>query len=105
MRLKYNTNGNIPTKVFYCNPNAAQQKGMLKKNHEYISLVIPKGFSIDYYTEEDITKRMNHINNKARDSLNGCNPFKLSLMIFDYILHDVLQLKEITQIRCHCVLN
>lgn len=78
---------------------------MIKKNHEYINLVIPKGFSIDYNTEEDITRRMNNINNKARDSLNGCNPFKLSLMIFDYILHDVLQLKEITQIRCHCVLN
>jgi IS30 family transposase len=32
-RLEYDKNGEIRTKVFYCNPNSSWQKGMLEKNH------------------------------------------------------------------------
>lgn len=81
--LECGPDGEIRTKVFYCNPNAAWQKGMIEKNHEYIRLVIPKGNNMDVYTQEDITRLMNHINSEARDSLNGCTPFKLSLMLLD----------------------
>lgn len=95
VRMECDQNGEIRTKVFYCNPNAAWQKGMIEKNHEYIRLVIPKVHSMDGYTQENITKLMNHINSEARDSLNGCTPFKLSLMLLDHKLHDTLHLKEI----------
>ncbi|SEU28742.1 Transposase and inactivated derivatives, IS30 family [Lacrimispora sphenoides] len=95
VRMECDPNGEIRTKVFYCNPNAAWQKGMIEKNHEYIRLVIPKGYSMDSYAQENITKLMNHINSEARDSLNGCTPFKLSLMLLDHKLHDALHLKEI----------
>ncbi len=95
VRMECDPNGEIRTKVFYCNPNAAWQKGMIEKNREYIHLVIPKGYSMDGYTQENITKLMNHINSEARDSLNGCTPFKLSLMLLDHKLNDVLHLKEI----------
>lgn len=94
-RLECAKNGEIRTKIFYCNPNSSWQKGMIEKNHEYIRYVIPKGHSLDSYTQADAMKLMNHINSEARDSLNGCTPFKLSQLLLDNALHKVLKLREI----------
>lgn len=94
-RLECDENGEVRTKIYYCNPNSSWQKGMLEKNHEYIRYVIPKGQSLDLYSQKDATLLMNHINSEARDSLNGCTPFKLSLMLLDDQLHKLLGLIEI----------
>jgi IS30 family transposase len=94
-RIECDANGEVRTRVYYCNPNSSWQKGMIEKNHEYIRYVIPKGQSLDPYTQDDVTLLMNHINSEARDSLNGCNPFKLSLLLLDNKLHKLLHLKEI----------
>ena len=94
-RLECDKNGEIRTKIYYCNPNSSWQKGMLEKNHEYIRYVIPKGQSLDPYSQKDATLLMNHINSEARDSLNGCTPFRLSLMLLSDELHKLLGLKEI----------
>jgi IS30 family transposase len=94
-RMECDANDEIRTKVYYCNPNSSWQKGMLEKNHEYIRYVIPKGQSLDPYTFKDATLLMNHINSEARDSLNGCTPFKLSLMLLNNKLHKLLKLVEI----------
>jgi IS30 family transposase len=94
-RMECDANGELRTKVYYCNPNSSWQKGMLEKNHEYIRYVIPKGQSLDPYTFKDATLLMNHINSEARDSLNGCTPFKLSLMLLNNKLHKLLKLVEI----------
>jgi IS30 family transposase len=94
-RMECDANDEIRTKVYYCNPNSSWQKGMLEKNHEYIRYVIPKGQSLDPYTFKDAILLMNHINSEARDSLNGCTPFKLSLMLLNNKLHKLLKLVEI----------
>lgn len=94
-RLECDNNGEIRTKLFYCNPNCSWQKGMIEKNHEFIRYVIPKGTSLDSYTQADAFLLMNHINSTARDSLNGCTPFKLSLLLLDNRLHKILHMKEI----------
>ncbi|WPC43678.1 hypothetical protein [Clostridium sp. JS66] len=94
-RLECNKNGEIRTHIYYCNPNSSWQKGMIEKNHEYIRYVIPKGESLDTYTQTEAIKLMNHINSEARDSLNGCTPFKLSQLLLNSALHKVLKLREI----------
>ena len=68
---------------------------MLEKNHEYIRYVIPKGQSLDPYDQADATILMNNINSEARDSLNGCTPFRLSQLLLNNKLHKLLKLKEI----------
>ena len=85
----------VRTSVYYCDPNASYQKGMLEKNHEYIRYIIPKGRSFDEYTQEDITLLINHINSTARDSLNGRNPFELASLLLDPIVLKTLGLKRI----------
>lgn len=94
-RIECDKNGGIRTRVFYCNPNSSWQKGRIEKNHEYIRYVIPKGQSLDNYTQRDACILMNHINSEARDSLNGCTPFRLSKMLLNNRLHRLLCLQEI----------
>ncbi len=69
--------------VFYCDPYSSNQKGKLEKNHEYIRYVIPKGKSMQNYTQEDINKLASNINSTARDSLNGATPFALAKLLID----------------------
>lgn len=94
-RIECDKDGEIRTRIFYCNPNSSWQKGRIEKNHEYIRYVIPKGQSLDSYTQRDACILMNHINSEARDSLNGCTPFRLSKMLLNNRLHRLLCLQEI----------
>lgn len=94
-RLECNRHGASRTRIFYCNPNCSWQKGMLEKNHEYLRYVIPKGQSLDAYDQNDASLLMNHINSEARDSLNGCTPFRLSLLLLNPKLHELLKLVPI----------
>lgn len=50
--LKCDENGEIRTRIYYCDPNRSDQKGALEKNHEYIRYVLPKGTSFENITEE-----------------------------------------------------
>ncbi len=93
--LEEDSCGNNRTSIYYCDPYSSWQKGMIEKNHEYIRLVLPKGTSFNNLNHKDVTLLQNHINSEARDSLNGCSPFKLSQLLLDQNLHLCLNLKEI----------
>ena len=58
--LECDDNGEIKTKVFYCDPYCSWQKGMIEKNHEFIRQVLPKGKSFDDLSQKDI-----HLNGHA----------------------------------------
>ncbi len=81
--IERNDAGTLRTKVFYCDPYVSNQKGRLEKNHEYIRYIIPKGRSMNKYTQEDINLMASHINSTARDSLNGSTPFDLADLLID----------------------
>lgn len=96
LALESTEDGEMRTKIYYCNPNSSWQKGMIEKNHQYIRFVVPKGNTFDLYTQHDITRMINHINSEARDSLNGCTPYQLSQLLLNHQLHTGLSLQEIT---------
>lgn len=96
LALESTEDGEMRTKIYYCNPNSSWQKGMIEKNHQYIRLVVPKGNTFDLYTQNDITRMINHINSEARDSLNGCTPYQLSQLLLNHQLHTGLSLHPIT---------
>ena len=79
LKLEYTPNGADRTKVFYCDPQASWQKPHVEKNHEYIRYVIPKGTSLDSYSQEDVTLMMNHINSTSRPGFNNKSPYGLEL--------------------------
>ena len=65
------------TEIFYCDPMASWQKPHIEKNHEFIRYVIPRGKSLNPYTQEDMTLLMNHINSTRRPSLGNKAPYEL----------------------------
>ncbi len=81
LELEFNSEGISRTRIFYCNPTASYQKGMIEKNHEFIRYVIPKGTTMDNFSQSDITKMINHINSLARESLNWATPYDLGKLL------------------------
>jgi len=69
------------TSIYYCDPMASSQKAGIEKNHEYIRYICPKGSSFDRLEQKDVSLIMDHINNTARPSLNGCTPFQLASLL------------------------
>ena len=65
------------THIYYCDPMASWQKGCLEKNHEFIRYVLPRGKSLNQYTQEDMTLLMNHINSIKRPGLENKCPYEL----------------------------
>lgn len=93
--LECNDEGELRTRVFYCDPNASWQKGRLEKNHEFIRYVVPQGKPFDGLEQEDITLLVNHINSLARESLNGRTPFELAAFLLNHRVMRKLHLKRI----------
>jgi len=103
--LEQTEDGECRTQLFYCDPMASWQKAHIEKNHEYIRYVIPRGKSLDPYTQEDMTKLMNHINSTRRPGLGVKAPYELikeddeamwalfSLLKMDLIPPDEVHLK------------
>jgi hypothetical protein len=81
--------------LYYCDPRASYQKGSLERNHEFIRYFSPQGKSLDNYSQSDITRMINNINNTARDGLNGRTPFELSSLLLDKGILDFLNLEYI----------
>ena len=54
--LETTEDGKKRTKVFYCDPQASWQKPQIEKNHEFIRYVLPKGKTLNPYTQEDTPK-------------------------------------------------
>lgn len=90
------------TKLFYCDPHASSQKGMIEKNHEFIRYILPKKHKFDSLTQKDCDIIKNNINSLCRDSLNGKSPYEamtfvcsdstLSLLNCSYIPPNEVQL-------------
>lgn len=64
--------------IYYCEANRSDQKGKIEKNHEYIRYIIPKGTSMNNYSQDNINLMMSHINSVARESLNFAIPYDMA---------------------------
>lgn len=95
LSLEFNSKGIGRCRIFYCNPTASYQKGGIEKNHEFIRYIIPKGTSMDNFTQEDITKMINHINSLGRKSLNWSAPYDLAKLLLGKIVLKKLNLQRI----------
>ena len=93
--LEHTVEGKQRTQVFYCDPQASWQKPHIEKNHEYIRYVIPKGKSLDPYTQEDFTLLASHINSTRRSMHGGSSPIELATSEEFSELLGVLGIREI----------
>lgn len=75
--IECDEDGVIRSYVFYCDPSSPGQKGACENNHEFIRRVIPKGFDIGKYTQDDINLMMDHINSYGRPELGDKSPYEM----------------------------
>lgn len=87
--------GGKRTKIFFCEPNHSEQKGACENNHKYIRYIIPKGTSLEPYSQCDINLVMSHINSFARDSLYGATPFAIAKATLPTDFFELIGLSEI----------
>lgn len=73
--IEYSPEGRLRTRLFYCDPQASYQKGAAENNHTLLRRIIPKGSSLDRFTQKDITQMMNHINSYTRKNLGDKTPY------------------------------
>jgi len=73
--IEFNEDGEGVSRVFYCDARHSEQKGALEVNHTMIRRVIPKGVSMDAYSQKDISLMMDHINSYGRKSMNDRAPY------------------------------
>lgn len=64
-------NGELRTRIFFCDPQRSDQKGGCEVTHEMIRRILPKGTSFDALTQQDVDLMMSHINSYARKKLNN----------------------------------
>ena len=101
--IEYN-GPNVPkSKLYYCDPGESGQKGALENNHRFIRRYIPKGFSFDNYSQEDIYLMINHINSIPREILLNKTPFEIRVQLIKLETLNKLNLKEIK--RTDVILN
>lgn len=93
--IEYDNSGNLRTRVFYCNPSAPYQKGSAERNHEFIRYFIPKGTSLDSYSQTDISLMMDHINSYCRESLGNKSPYEMFSFLYGDELLDLLECHRI----------
>ena len=79
--LECDENGEIKTRVFYCDAYCSWQKGALEKNHEFIRYIIPAGRNFDILKQTDADLMANNINNYPRRTLNFNTPFKVAELL------------------------
>ncbi|MCR5666022.1 MAG: IS30 family transposase [Eubacterium sp.] len=79
--LECDENGEIKTRVFYCDPYCSWQKGAVEKNHEFIRYIVPTGRNFDTLRQSDADLIANNINNYPRVNLNNTTPYKLAELL------------------------
>lgn len=93
--IEFDAQGNLRTKMFYCNASAPYQKPNCENNHEMIRRIIPKGVDIGQYTQKQIDLMMSHINSYARKNLGNKSPYDVFAFQYGEEILKAFNLKKI----------
>lgn len=103
--IENDENGELITKVFFCDPYKSSQKGACERNHEFIRYVLPKGVSFDNLNQKDVDLIFSHINSTPRNSLGFKTPFELFKTAFGIEVLRILNINEINKDDVHLKLE
>jgi len=65
------------TRLFYCDPRRADQKGACERNHVELRKLLPKGASMEGLTAAGLAEAMSMLNSEPRPALGGALPIRL----------------------------
>lgn len=82
--------GILETHLFFCNPMSPSEKPEIEKNHTLLRDILPKGYSFDKLTQEDINKVFSHVNAVKRKQFNGKSAFDMFAFFYSQELANAL---------------
>jgi len=93
--LEKDRDGNPRTSIFYCDPMRSNQKGGIENVHTMLRMIIPKGTVLEGYTQWDIRRAVDHVNNAPRKKLGGQTPYETALKALGQDILEKLQLRYV----------
>ena len=87
--------GKRRTRIFYCDPNAAWQKGSIENNHTNLRRILVKGCSFTRLTQQDINLVLSHLNSYIRKSYDDTPAIERFCALFGKDCLDALNLTVI----------
>ena len=95
LSIECDENGEIRTRIFYCDPQRSDQKGGCEVTHEMIRRILPKGNSFDHLIQADVDLMMSHINSYTRKKLGNQSPYQLFSSFYGEDLLAKLNIRQI----------
>ena len=95
LSIECDENGEIRTRIFYCDPQRSDQKGGCEVAHEMIRRILPKGKNFDHLTQDDVDLMMSHINSYTRKKLGNQSPYRLFSSFYGEDLLTKLNIQQI----------
>lgn len=94
IEVDYKT-GEVLGNVFYCDPQASNQKPQIEHNHTLLRYIVPKGSNLTFLKEEGlIDTLLSHLNSYGRASL-GTTPYHLFSIYYGQEVLDKLKVRAI----------
>lgn len=93
-RIEMADNGELVSRVFYCDPLRSDQKAECKRNHGEIRRIFPKG-SILTCDQSKVSGMMDNINSMARPQFLNRTAYEMFVLIYGQPAADALGLKRI----------
>ena len=88
-------NGEIETRIFFCDPMQSSQKPRVEKNHTLFRDIVPKGENFDGFTQDTVNLIFSHVNSVKRKSLNGKSPFDVFAFTYSEDIAAILGVEKI----------
>lgn len=92
--LECDSNGELRSRVFYCDPSSPYQKGGIEVCHEMIRRILPKGTSFNNLTQSDVNYMISHINSYKREKLNNRSAYQMFSFLYGERVLDMLHIDE-----------
>lgn len=87
--------GNKETDLFFCDPYKSSEKSKVEKNHTIFRDIVPKGYSFDDFTQDDVNLIFSHVNSTKRKKLQKKSPYEMFSFTRGEDLTHLLGIKEI----------
>lgn len=93
--LEFDENGELRTRIFFCNPGESNQKPYVENYNSQIRVSFPKHAVLDNYTQDDIDEISSSLNSRHLSSIDDRTPYDLFLDIFGKELLDALHIHRV----------
>lgn len=87
--------GHKETDLFFCDPYKSCEKPKVEKNHTMFRDIVPKGYSFDSFTQEDVNLIFSHVNSIKRKKLQKKTPYEMFSFTRGEDLTHLLGIREI----------